>query len=130
MPVNQWLVSGGKEREMTRYQRASQIWSLLVCAARERKTYKYGDVAEILGFAGAGVMAQILGCIMWFCDENGFPPLTVLVVNKETGLPGEGLSTLEEVNKDREAVFGFNWFGIDPPQNIDFERVDQNKGKR
>jgi hypothetical protein len=115
---------------MTRHQRASQIWSLLISAARERKTYTYGDIADILGFGGAGVMAQILGCIMWFCEENKLPPLTVLVVNQETGLPGEGLTTLEEVNKDREAVFNFNWFGIDPPQNDDFENVDRNKTER
>ncbi|MDO9529874.1 MAG: hypothetical protein Q7J27_12070 [Syntrophales bacterium] len=114
---------------MTRYQRASQIWSLLICAARNRKTYTYGDIADILGFGGAGVMAPILGCIMWFCKENDLPPLTVLVVNQETGLPGQGLTTLEEVN-DREAVFNFNWFGIEPPQNDDFENVDENRALR
>jgi alkylated DNA nucleotide flippase Atl1 len=111
---------------VTRYQRATQIWSLLICAARERKTYTYGDVADILGFGGAGVMAPILGCIMWFCEENKLPPLTVLVVNQETGLPGEGLTTLEEVNGDRESVFNFDWFGIKPPQNNDFESADRN----
>jgi alkylated DNA nucleotide flippase Atl1 len=115
---------------MTRYQRASQIWSLLICAARERKTYTYGDVAKILGFGGAGVMAPLLGCIMWFCEMNGFPPLTVLIVNQDTGLPGEGLATLEEVNADREEVFRYDWFGVVPPQNNDFELVDKNKGKR
>ncbi len=115
---------------MTRYKRASQVWSLLICAARERKSYTYGEIANILGFGGAGVMAHILGCIMWFCKENCLPPLTVLVVNQETGLPGEGLTTLEEVNSDREAVFKFNWFGIEPPQNTDFESVDKNRGKR
>jgi hypothetical protein len=118
-----------RRRKMTRYQRASQIWALLICAARERKTYTYGNVADILGFGGAGVMAPFLGCIMWFCEENKLPPLTVLVVNQGTGLPGEGLSTLEEVNQDREAVFRFDWFGIEPPQNSHFESVDRNKGK-
>lgn len=110
---------------MTRYQRASQIWSLLICAARDRKTYRYGDIADILGFGGAGVMAPLLGCIMWYCKDNNLPPLTVLVVNRQTGLPGEGLSTLEEINSDRESVFKFNWFDIEPPQNCDFENVDQ-----
>lgn len=114
---------------MTKSQRASQIWSLLICAARERKTYRYGDVARILGFRGAGVMAPLLGCIMWYCEEQGFPPLTVLVVNQQTGLPGEGLSTLEEVNQDREIVFGFDWFGVEPPQNEDFERVNNARKK-
>lgn len=89
---------------MTSYQRASQIWSLLINAAKDRKTYTYGQIANILGFGGADVMAPILGCIMWFCDENDPPVLTILVVNKETGLPGDGLTTIEDVNKDREAL--------------------------
>lgn len=114
---------------MTKHQRASQIWSLLICAARERKSYTYGDIAKILGFAGAGVFAHLLGPIMRFCEEKGFPPLTVLVVKQDTGLPGEGLSTLEDVNKDREAVFNFDWFSVEPPQNSDFENSDKNKSK-
>jgi len=89
---------------MTRYQRSSQIWSLLICAARERNSYTYGGIADILGFGGAGTMAQFLGPIMWLCEDKGLPPLTVLVVNQETGLPGEGLCTLEAVNEDRESV--------------------------
>jgi len=110
---------------MTKYQRSCQIWSLLICAARERKTYTYGDVAKILGYSGAGVMGSQLGPIMYYCEDNNFPPLTVLVVNQETGLPGDGLSTLEEVNSDREKVFNFDWFGIEPPQNIGFEAADR-----
>ena len=111
---------------MTRYQRSSQIWALLICAARERKSFTYGDVADILGFGGAGTMGQFLGPIMWLCEDNEWPPLTVLVVNQETGLPGEGLSTIEEVNEDREAVFLFDWFGREPPQNLDFDEADRN----
>lgn len=111
---------------MTRYQRASQIWSVLINAAKDRKIYNCGEIANILGFGGAGVMAPILGCIMWFCDENDLPALTILVVNKETGLPGDGLTTIEDVNKDREAVFRYDWFSIEPPQNSDFENADRN----
>ncbi len=111
---------------MNRYQRCNQIWTLLVSAALDRKSYTYGDIAEILGFGGAGTMAQFLGPIMWLCEDNEWPPLTVLVVNQDSGLPGEGLTTLEEVNKDRESVFKFNWFELEPPQNIDFEKADRN----
>ncbi|MDA2916291.1 hypothetical protein MYX64_05545 [Nitrospinae bacterium AH_259_B05_G02_I21] len=110
---------------MTLYQRSSQIWSLLVCAAIERKTYTYGQIAKILGFEGAGVMGQFLNPIMRFCEDNELPPLTVLVVSQDTGLPGEGLVTLEEVNEDREKVFDFDWFSIEPPQNNDFEDADR-----
>ncbi len=71
-------------------------------------------------------MAQFLGPIMWLCEDNGWPPLTVLVVNLDTGLPGEGLSTLEDVNEDREAVFRFNWFAVEPPQSETFRAADRN----
>jgi len=42
-------------------------------------------------------------------QHKGYPPLTGLVVRQKSGLPGEGLDTLEdeEVNSDREAVFNF-----------------------
>ena len=108
---------------VTRYQRSLQIWALLVCAARERRSYTYGDIAKILGMKGAGVMAQFLGPIMWYCENNDLPPLTVLVVNQETGLPGEGLSTIEEVNSDRELVFNYDWFSLKPPETSGFSEV-------
>ncbi len=110
---------------MNRYQRSLQIWTLLVCAARERKSYTYGEIAEILGMGGAGVMAQFPGPIMWYCKDNGLPPLTVLVVKQETGLPGEGLCTLNEVNSDREQVFNYDWFALDPPKTEDFKKADR-----
>lgn len=109
---------------MTRYQRSLQIWTLLVCAARERRSYTYGNIANILGMGGAGVMAQFLGPIMHYCEQDGYPPLTVLVVNQETGLPGDGLVTLEELNQDREMVFRFDWFKIEPPETNDFAQAN------
>ncbi|CAC9614933.1 hypothetical protein [uncultured Gammaproteobacteria bacterium] len=109
---------------MTKYQRSTQIWTLLVSAALSRKTYTYGDVAGILGFKGAGVMTQFLDPIMKLCENSEYPPLTVLVVNQETGLHGEGLS-IEKVNSDREKVFNFDWFDIEPPQIENFKEADR-----
>ena len=109
---------------MTKYQRSTQIWTLLTSAALERKTYTYGGIADTLGFKIPIVVAQFLGPIMWLCEDNEYPPLTVLVVNQETGLPGDGLSTIDEVNSDREKVFNFDWFGIEPPQIKDFQDAE------
>jgi alkylated DNA nucleotide flippase Atl1 len=116
-----------KESYMTRYQRSMQIWSLLICAANDRRTFTYGDIADILGMGGAGVMAQFLGPIMWLCEDNEWPPLTVLVVNQESGLPGDGLTTIENVNRDREKVFNFDWFGLEPPTLQSFDSADRSK---
>ena len=109
---------------MTKYQRALQIWSLLVNAAKDRRIYTYGELAKALGMSGAGVMGTFLGPIMYYCQEQDLPPLTVLVVNKDTGLPGEGLTTLENVNLDREKVFACKWFQREPPETGDFEEAE------
>ena len=113
---------------MTKYQRALQIWSLLVCAARERRTYRYSDIADVLGLGGAGVVGNMLGPIMYYCQDKGLPPLTVLVVAKDTGVPGEGLKTLEEVNKDRENVFDHDWFSLPPPNVHELEDATKRLG--
>jgi len=94
--------------------RAVQIWQILVCRASNRQTLTYGMLAATLGFGGAGTLAHFLGHIMHYCRLNGLPPLTVLVVNQETGLPGEGLVGAD-LNADRERVFRYDWFGVVPP---------------
>ncbi len=116
--------------KLTKSQRALQIWSLLVCAARDRRTYTYGELAGVLGMGGAGVMAGFLGPIMYYCQEKNLPPLTVLVVNKDDGRPGEGLTTLEDVNKDREMVFAHDWFGLKPPRPAISRRLSKPSGPK
>jgi hypothetical protein len=106
---------------MTRSERAMQVWQILVGVAHNRQTLTYGQVAEHLEFEGAGVLAQILGCIMSYCKAKGLPPLTCLVVNQTTGLPGAGLTTVENLPTDREAVYNQNWFALHPVQITDFE---------
>lgn len=112
------------EPSMTKYQRASQIWSLLICAARERKTYTYEEVAAILDMESAArVIGHFLDPIMQYCAKNDLPPLTVLVVKKATRRPGSGLSTVDDVDQDRDRVFRHKWFTLVPPQCSDFEAV-------
>ena len=108
---------------MTRDQRSLQIWSLLICAARERKTYTYGDVASVLGFKGAGVFDEMLGGIMWYCRERDLPPLTALVVNQETGQPGGGFLPVGDLDAAREDVFRFDWFSLEPPETKEFKKA-------
>ena len=100
-------------------QRAQQVWPILTAAARNRQLLTYTQVADRIGMATQG-MGQILARIMWYCDQNGLPPLTVLVVQKETGKPGPGLTTIGDTDKDREAVFERNWDAQLPPTASDF----------
>jgi putative restriction endonuclease len=93
--------------------RAAQIWQILVSEAYNRQTAAYGEIAEILKYEGAGTLAQILGHIYNYCNQNNLPPLTVLVVNQNTGLPG--IEVAEDMNVAREAVYKFDWFDVVPP---------------
>lgn len=106
---------------MTRAQRAMQVWQILIAAAHGRRSLTYGQLASHLKFEGAGVFAQILGCIMKYCDANQLPPLTCLVVNQDTGVPGTGLTTIANLPIDRERVYHHNWFAMAPVQVSDFE---------
>ena len=108
---------------MRREQRSLQIWSILVCAARDRRTYTYGDLADILGFGGAGVMGPMLDPIMRLCRDRGLPPLTVLVVNGTTGKPGDGIVLDGQAAAERERVFGYDWFSVEPAETVDFGLV-------
>ena len=49
---------------MTRSERAMQIWQILISKADNESTITYGELADYLGFKGAGVFAQLLDCIM------------------------------------------------------------------
>jgi len=110
-------------QRMNRSERAMQVWQILIAVAHERRTITYGEVADLLGFEGAGVLAQILGLIMIYCQTNELPPLTVLVVNQGTGLPGEGLTTVEDLPRDREAVYRQAWYSRFPVQIADFQEI-------
>lgn len=77
-----------------------------------------------MGYKGAGVLAHMLGRVMFYCQQEQLPPLTVVVVNQETGLPGSGLLGAE-LNADRERVFGYNWYGIVPPSPTELDAAYQ-----
>ena len=65
---------------------------------------------------GAGVMSSFLGPAMWYCADRELPPLIVLVVNQESGVPADGFTTLQgDLNEAREAAFRFDWFSLVPP---------------
>jgi len=100
--------------------RALQCWQILISKASMKSILTYGDLAKIIGFEGAGVFANILGHILFYCQKNDLPPLTSIVVNRDTGLPGEGFGleegiTLAEIPAKQMEVFEFNWFRIVPP---------------
>ncbi len=104
---------------MSQEQKALLLWGLLICAAKDRRTYRYSDIAEIMGGHWRHV-GRWLDPIYRLCQQRDWPALTILVVNKATGAPGHGLGLDGSVPQERERVFGFNWFEQEPPNIGDF----------
>lgn len=109
------------EKNESNGDRAQQIWQILVGCAHRRETLTYETLARLLGHRQPKALAKPLGHILHFCDQCRLPALTVLVVNKNSGLPGEGLPLTEgERGRQREQVYRYNWFALRPPTPAEF----------
>jgi len=69
--------------------RAYKTWNILVKSAPQAKIITYEDVAKDLGTHPRAIRF-VLELIQNYCLKNHLPPLTILVVNKQTNEPGEG----------------------------------------
>ena len=102
---------------MTRFERASQIWAVLAWAARNRQTLTYRQVGKLIGIPTAG-LGQLLEPIQSYCLTQNLPPLTILVVQQETGLPGSGFTgaSAPEFARAQAEVFAKAWLEHGNPQ--------------
>ncbi len=98
---------------MTTYERALQMDTVLIGAADNRQSLTYDQIGQKVGLPRQAV-SNHLAHIMRHCQHHGLPPLTVLVVQSGTGRPGAGLTTTTDNDRDREAVFGHEWYRLRP----------------
>jgi len=95
--------------------RAQQIWPILISLAHNRQIITYKRLAYLVGIGGPGVLGKgPLDRIANYCIQNDLPPLTSLVVNEKTGLPGNGIP-VKKAATQREVVFNNPWFKIVAP---------------
>ncbi|MCU1716439.1 hypothetical protein [Pseudomonas sp. 5P_3.1_Bac2] len=109
---------------MTRYERASQIWAVLALAAKGRQSLTYGILSKLIGVPAAG-MGKLLEPIQSYCLIEKLPPLTILVVQQDSGLPGTGFTGAKatEFAKDQMRVFAFDWIDHGNPQPEKLEQA-------
>lgn len=88
--------------------------------AGKRETRGYGEIARKLEYTRARPIFQMLGGIMWYCIDSGLPPLTVVVVNKRTGLPGDGLKLQGSVASETTPVWNHDWYRERIPSIADY----------
>src|SRR5579863_1704266 len=97
--------------------RAVQAWQILIGMAKNRQATTYLGLSQLMfGKDAAGVLAQIMGHIAFYCIDNDLPPLTSLVVGKGRGVPGEEIPIdPATIDQRREEVYGRVWYDVYPP---------------
>jgi hypothetical protein len=117
---------------MTREQRAQQLWSVLVLAAQNRQILTYEMVGNAC-FLPPPAIGDFLRPIQQFCTEKELPPLTSIVVSKQTGLPGDGFIAAESVPMAQLQTFLHNWLGVAAPSAEQFAdaytRAPERRGR-
>ena len=106
-------------------ERAAQIWSVLAWAAHSRQVLTYDIVSKLTAVPRQG-LGQLLEPIQSYCLVNRLPPLTILVVRGDTGLPGTGFVAAQDIPRTQLEVFSFDWLehGAPSPQQLE-EAVTQ-----
>ena len=99
---------------MKREERAQQLWSILVLAARNRQVLTYEIVAQACGVPPPSI-GDFLRPIQQYCSEANLPPLTSIIVSKNTGLPGEGFIAAENVPLAQIETFAVDWLSLPAP---------------
>ena len=107
---------------MTTNERASQIWSILALASRNRQVLTYNLVAKLTGVARVG-LGQCLEPIQSYCLLKDLQPLTILVVSEKSGMPGVGFIAAQDIPRTQQQVFSFDWVAHGCPSPEQFERA-------
>lgn len=104
------------KEKVNQEQRAFSAWTILTSCARKNEPITYGELGRQLSIHHRAIRF-ILGVIQEFCMTNELPPLTILVLNKQTGLPGEGFIAYDIENSQDgiNKVYAFNWSSLTNP---------------
>lgn len=108
-------------------ERAAQIWPLLSWAAANRQLLSYELLAKLIGVPRVG-LGQVLEPIQCYCLVHELPPLTILVVSSETGMPGEGFIAAADIPRFQASVFATNWLDIKTPSPEEFAAAVASRG--
>jgi hypothetical protein len=97
--------------------RALQAYLILISRAANQQTIQYRQLGNMMHFGVGPILAGPLDRIMRWCDREGLPALTTLVIEKATGLPSSGLTTVPGNNfsAEQQRIFAFDWYSIFPP---------------
>jgi hypothetical protein len=113
---------------------AQRIWLILAAfvsspirKTTDRKTLTYGELAELMGYdrRAGHTLSRQLGIVGHYCLQNGLPTLNAIVVNQNTGEPGDDvvLTKGHTPKEERKAVMATNWFEYGVPSTGTLRKV-------
>lgn len=99
-----------KNEKINQEYRAYVLWSILVNCARKKETITYKEVSEKMGIHHR-VLRWPLGLIQDHCSQEKLPHLTILVVNAQKRVPGDGFidSNIDDKETALEKVYQEQW---------------------
>ena len=112
---------------MTHNDQAALIWPVLALAARMQRFLTYSDLEGLVGIPRFG-QNNALHLIFLYCEKKRYPLLNSIVVNQETGFPGDEHQRKmkpEDFLIERARVFAFNWSHKDKPTSDDFATLQK-----
>ena len=112
---------------MNNRQRAIQLWSLLVLAARTNTVLSYGMVAKMTGLPNTS--GDSLGYVLYYCMKNRLPLLSSLVINQETGEPSYEAYKGMDIEAEHRRCFIFDWLEHAVPTLEKLDEVWNDKEK-
>ncbi len=116
MKTDKWIV----KRQKT--------WDILVKYAKNGEFITYGELGEKVDVIAVNVGVHLLKPMLQYCHTNNLPPLTIIVINKQTRRANysQGVNVILErdgkkpIARDEEIdnieqVYNFNWTTITNP---------------
>jgi putative restriction endonuclease len=97
-------------------ERAYRAWPILSNCAANNDEITYGELANLLHQHHRPIR-YVLEVIQAYCLKVGLPPLTILVINDGTKLPGAGFIAwqMDDLDRGRKEVTAYPWSTLENP---------------
>jgi hypothetical protein len=102
---------------------AVRLYQILIGYAARHQTISYLDLARLIGWKSGRPLGKPLGYLMFWCQKNKLPPITAIVVDRNSGIPGTGFTaaTAGKVPRAQQEVFKKDWYALYAPTAKELE---------
>ena len=107
---------------MKRAETALAFWSVLTLSATKRQTVTYQLLSQLIGVP-RNSLGRLLEPIQSYCILSSLPPLTSIVVEARTGVPGDGFIAASNLPQAQADTFAHDWLNQPVPRPQDFQKA-------